>query len=61
MNNTLPNGCDRATAERRLAMYDMRKRGGYKNQQIAAYDMLRMSTGMKVRELRRWLADHPTG
>ena len=55
---TLPNGCDRARAERLLGLYDMRARGGYRNQQIAARDALRAATGMGVRELRQWLRDN---
>ena len=54
----LPNGCSREHAESRLATYDMRKRGGYKNQIIVAREMVKMSTGMTVRELRKWLAEN---
>lgn len=56
---TLPNGCSRETAERSLAMYDVRVSGGYKNQVIAARNTVRARTGMGVRDLRRWLAEHP--
>lgn len=56
---TLPNGCRQDRAERLLAAYDSRMRGGYKNQQIAARQQLKHATGMGVRELRRWLHENP--
>lgn len=58
--NTLPNGCTLERAERLLAAYDSRMRGGYRNQQIAARDSLRFATGMTVRQLREWLRDNAT-
>lgn len=57
---TLPNGCSRDRAERLLAVYDMRVRGGYKNQVVSARVTLRRATGMGVRALRRWLAESPS-
>lgn len=57
MSETLPNGCSRELAERKLEIYDLRRRGGYKNQEIAARDSVRISTGMTVRELRKWLKE----
>lgn len=56
---SLPNGTPRDLAERRLAMYDMRVQGGYKNQVIAEREALARQCGMGVRELRRWLAARP--
>jgi hypothetical protein len=56
---TLPNGCPRELAEDKLEMYEIRKMGGYKNQVIAARNSVRYTTGMNVRDLRRWLAENP--
>lgn len=49
--------CDADTARRTLALYDMRVRGGYKNQIIAEREHVRRVTGLTVRELRRYLKD----
>lgn len=55
----LPCGRPREMAERALAMYDARRQGGYKNQQIAAREQVRRVSGMGVRDLRKWLAANP--
>lgn len=55
----LPNGLPRESAERYLALYDARTHAGYKNQVIAARESLARFCGMGVRDLRRWLAEHP--
>lgn len=55
----LPNGTDRASAQRYLDLYDMRRRGGYKNQIIAARNQATVMTGMTIRDLRKWLRDNP--
>lgn len=56
-DDTLPNGLPLREAERLLALYDSRVRGGYKNQVIAARETLTLRCGMGVRELRRWLEE----
>lgn len=48
--------CSRDSALRALAMYDIRRLGGYKNQVIAERENVKRVTGMTVRELRRYLA-----
>jgi hypothetical protein len=55
----LPNGCSRESATKILALYDLRREGGYKNQQIDARHRVRLRSGMTVRDLRRWLAENP--
>ena len=57
----LPNGCTVKRARDLLYRYDERRRGGYKNQQIAARNQLKMVTGMGVRELREWLREWKAG
>lgn len=51
--------CSRERAEAVLLAYDYRRKGGYKNQVIAARDQVKMTTGLGVRDLRAWLKANP--
>lgn len=57
MNENLPNGLPRADAVRLLADYDLRRKHGYKNQEIAVRAKLARRCGMGVRDLRKFLRE----